>query len=180
MFLERAIILLFLNLCLDEIINAMILILKKAFFSLIDIVLSPFSLLYLFLLRLVRRFGVPNFPLHRRLFRFIGVFPIIDHYYEPKFVYEKDIVHNEKRLIGIDFNEEVQIAELHSLKYVNELFNLEDKHAAYGFYFNNTAQVIRTGGCLGDLINCDFTLGTAIPSNRNRYRNCRARRRRGW
>lgn len=139
MFLERAIILLFLNLCLDEIINAMILILKKAFFSLIDIVLSPFSLLYLFLLRLVRRFGVPNFPLHRRLFRFIGVFPIIDHYYEPKFVYEKDIVHNEKRLIGIDFNEEVQIAELHSLKYVNELFNLEDKHAAYGFYFNNTA-----------------------------------------
>jgi hypothetical protein len=69
------------------------------------------------------RKGMVRFPLCRKLLFKIGVFPIIDNYYEPLFDYrdKKHHFNNERNLPGIDWNERAQLSFLSVLIYADEL-----------------------------------------------------------
>jgi len=112
---------------------------KKLVFKLADLLLAPVSFVLLLLLKQIRRYGVPNFPLHKRLFGKTGVFPIINHYYEPQFVFENGYNATKKRKLSIDFKEKEQLATLAGLKYTEELLAFEMNFCDHVFYVNNPA-----------------------------------------
>jgi hypothetical protein len=114
---------------------------KKNIFRIVDLILLPINFLFLPLLRLIRHYGVANFPLNKKLFLKKGVFPIIDHYYDPRFVYDKDFDASKKRKLAIDFREAAQIHMLQQLKHVEELkeLPLDGKHGEGSFFMNNNA-----------------------------------------
>jgi hypothetical protein len=41
------------------------------------------------LLRFIRSLGIVRFPLSKKVLLAVGVFPIIDHYYEPRFDFRR-------------------------------------------------------------------------------------------
>ena len=118
--------------------------LKPILFLIYDILLVPFSYLYLPFLKQTRRFGVQNFPLHKKAFRRLGVFPLQDHYYEPQFTFPAGFDASVKRNLLIDFRIEAQIENLGKLQYADELEQLPQKDKSKPgstplFYVNNPA-----------------------------------------
>lgn len=57
--------------------------LLKALLPLVDFCLLPLVLPAAVVMKGLRRAGVERFPLSRRILSAVGVFPIVDHYYEP-------------------------------------------------------------------------------------------------
>ena len=104
-----------------------------------DILLLPLSLVFLPVLKLVRRLGVEHFPLHRKAFAAIGVFPIRNHYYEPQLTYADGFDATKKRNLPLDFDIERQLHALAELSYGEELKDLH-RHAGHDqaeFFINN-------------------------------------------
>lgn len=101
--------------------------------------LIPFSVVFLPVLKLVRRVGVAYFPLHRKAFMAIGVFPIRDHYYEPQFKYSAAFDAKKIRNLPIDFDIPSQLAALHNLQQKEELIALQKDGDSSPdiFYVNN-------------------------------------------
>lgn len=99
-------------------------LIKKTLFSIIDILLLPFTLLLLPFLKWMRRYGVEYFPLHRKSFLGIGVFPVRDHFYEPRFRYPASFNAEQKRELPLNFQITGQLASLASLSYQEELTSL--------------------------------------------------------
>ena len=114
----------------------------------------PFSMLYLPLLKLLRKNGLSNFPAHQKLLQQNRVYPLIDHYYDPRINYEKDFDFSSARNLHINWNIDEQLACLGGLKGVDELRGLpRDQGSALSnshnppnqinsprrFYFNNPA-----------------------------------------
>jgi len=90
----------------------------KLFFNrFIDIILSPFTLLFAYVFRYYRKHSLKNFPLSKKIFLQIGVMPILDHYYEPLFnpKHLRYSLRKERFLPGIDFNDEEQLRALQRL-----------------------------------------------------------------
>jgi predicted O-methyltransferase YrrM len=104
---------------------AMKMFIKKTVFGIIDILLLPFTLLLLPFLKWIRRFGVEYFPLHRKSFLGIGVFPVRDHFYEPRFRYPATFDAGKKRELALDFQIADQLASLQTLSYQEELASLQ-------------------------------------------------------
>jgi len=106
--------------------------------NLFEILISPFILCSSFLLLKIRQRGVNNFKLTKRILFKIGVFPIIDHYYEPMFKTGelKKSLKSDRILPGIDFNVEEQISILNEFNYNDELLMLENNSS---FKFDNTS-----------------------------------------
>lgn len=79
------------------------------------------------LLREIRRVGVGRLPASRRALLRAGVFPIRDHYYEPRFDYtaEDSGAEAERALPGIDWNPAGQLAFLAGLGHADELAGLD-------------------------------------------------------
>ncbi len=112
----------------------------KYVFPLMDVVMSPVTLLSSAWLYVTRRIGIQRLKLSRRIFMKIGVFPIIDHYYEPLFN-QKHLTtpRRENRLLpGIDLNVEEQLDILSKFSFDEELekFSLE-KTTDLHFYYHN-------------------------------------------
>lgn len=106
---------------------------KKRILRIVDFLLIPFSIFYLPLLRLVRKYGVQRFPLHLKAFLKIGVFPVNNHYYEPRLDYPEDFDTANKRDLRLNFRIEEQLLALQSLeKYTRELSSLNVYHATFG------------------------------------------------
>ena len=104
-----------------------------------DILLLPLSLVFLPVLKLVRRLGVEHFPLHRKAFAAIGVFPIRNHYYEPQLTYADGFDATKKRNLPLDFDIKRQLHALAELSYGEELKDLR-RHAGHDqaeFFINN-------------------------------------------
>lgn len=112
---------------------------KKVLLLIADLLLAPFSFVSLLLLKQIRRYGVPNFPLHKRLFGKTGVFPLMNHYYEPQFVFENGYNATKKRKLNIDFKEPEQLSALADFKYKEELSGFEMNFCNDAFYINNPA-----------------------------------------
>jgi predicted O-methyltransferase YrrM len=105
---------------------------------LLDVLLTPLTLLSGLWFRAVREIGVRGFPLSRAIFSAVGVFPIIDHYYEPLFR-TADVakeLDTTRPLPGIDFNSEEQLALLRQFRYGEELLSIPSRKPAvleYGY-----------------------------------------------
>ena len=95
-------------------------------FPVFDILLSPFTLMASVLLFGIRKMRIVNMPVSRRIFNSVGVFPIVDHYYEPLFN-EKHLklpLDQDRLLPGIKWNEEEQLNLLSQFNYQEELSGL--------------------------------------------------------
>ena len=66
-----------------------------------ELIFFPFTILSSIWLKLIRKyvitFWINKGITSRRIFEYIGVFPILDHYYEPKFKFSK---HSSKKEIS--------------------------------------------------------------------------------
>jgi hypothetical protein len=112
---------------------------RKIIFTTIDLLALPVNLIFLPLLWALRRYGISNFPLNRKLMLRNKVFPIIDHYYEPKFIFSDAFNAAEKRNLPFSFREPEQLALLASFSCVDELKQLpaDGRPGEGAFYMNN-------------------------------------------
>ncbi|MDH3326197.1 MAG: class I SAM-dependent methyltransferase, partial [Gammaproteobacteria bacterium] len=106
----------------------------------VDLLLLPLVLLGATVLGYIRKKGMVRFPLCSKLLIKVGVFPIIDFYYEPLFDY-RDKSHHfgiERNLPGISWNEQSQLLFLDELSYAKELMSIpQEKPSDGSFYINN-------------------------------------------
>jgi len=106
---------------------------------LLDIVISPFVFFSSVTLWLVRRIGVKRLRFSRQAMFFIGVFPIRDHYYEPKFNYDgKQLIRGNGVKNNICWMLEKQKQYLINLIYSNEITAWNQPRAS-GFFLGNGA-----------------------------------------
>lgn len=107
--------------------------LKNIGISGLDYVLSFVLLPSIFLLKKYRTIGARRLRKTTTMLRKIGVFPVIDHYYEPMFKTDQLIErYIEKReLPGIDYNKDYQLELLHKFEYQSEIKGLKEKSSKY-------------------------------------------------
>ncbi len=113
--------------------------LKKIGYFIFDVAGSVFFFLLLPIAKLSRKYGVENFPLQSRLLKWMGVFPIHDHYYEPRFLYDDAFDATAVREIPLKIDIASQVLNLGTLQNKGELSSLmacEDE-AVNGFYVHN-------------------------------------------
>jgi len=89
----------------------------------IDVMFVIFTYPSAFLLKLIRRAGVNRMPLCKNALFKVGVFPILDHYYEPQFDNRKNQIDfsQERNLPGIDWRVSDQLKMLKTLTFSGEL-----------------------------------------------------------
>lgn len=95
----------------------------------IDLVFSPLTFLSAVWLKFIRRkivkFWSNDSLLSKKIFAKVGMFPIVDHYYEPLFNFQKlkYSLRKDRQLPGIDFNIKEQLEFISTFNY-NEEFKL--------------------------------------------------------
>ncbi len=90
-----------------------------------------------FIMLLFRKFGSHKLPYSKFLLNKIGIFPLLDHYYEPQFNYDKNenSFSKDRFLPGIDFKLENQLKNLRNLNYTDELINLNFNYGTPNYNF---------------------------------------------
>jgi len=109
-------------------------------FSLLDLLLLPFTYFSAVLLGLIRRIGLKRMRLSRGVFRMAGTLPIRDHYYEPLFQpkHLRYSLRDDRALPGINFNAGEQLEILKRFRYNQELDTIPfDNPGKPEFYYNN-------------------------------------------
>ncbi len=109
-------------------------ILKKTIL-LVDLIFFIPILLAAILLKIIRVTGVHNMKLSKKIFDYVGVFPIINHYYEPLFR-EKDISRSlsfDRNLNAINFNIDNQLDNLNNYIFSQEFRDFVDKDKTFHF-----------------------------------------------
>jgi predicted O-methyltransferase YrrM len=78
------------------------------------------------LLFCIRKIGVSKMKVSKWIFKKVGVFPIVNHYYEPLFVetHIKNPLNKDRNLPGIRWNDNGQLALLHQFNYQEELVTI--------------------------------------------------------
>src|ERR1700682_3547208 len=113
----------------------------KPAYPVLDILLSPFTLLASILLFAIRKMRIVNMPLSKWIFKKVGVFPITNHYYEPLFDDRllKRPLDRERYLPGINWNDQAQLDLLDNFHFQTELAAIPFDKAgnALSFYYNN-------------------------------------------
>ncbi|MBN1883550.1 MAG: class I SAM-dependent methyltransferase [Deltaproteobacteria bacterium] len=105
-----------------------------------DFVLAPFIYVSGRLLRFIRREGIVNFPRAKNILMNLGVFPIFNHYYEPRFDNRdpKYPFSQDRILPGIDWNITGQLALLDTFTFSEELLHVpETRPETLEFFMNN-------------------------------------------
>lgn len=72
--------------------------------------------------------GANNLKKSTKLLKYLGIFPIRNHYYEPQFKFNKDTltkISKYRKITGINLNISEQLKLLKKFKFHNELLNLE-------------------------------------------------------
>jgi predicted O-methyltransferase YrrM len=110
-------------------------------FRILDILVSPFTLLASLLFFCIRKMRVANMPLSKFIFKKVGVFPILNHYYEPLFDDRilRQPLDRERPLPGIRWNDQEQLALLKKFHYQDELSSIPFDRTGtdLSFYYNN-------------------------------------------
>ena len=107
---------------------------------LIDLVLVPFALAASLVMKVIRRAKVSRLPRTTKVFRRVGVYPILDHYYEPLFnpAHLTKPLAADRNLSGIDWNVSEQLTLLAKFSYNNELVEFPlDTLEHLGYYYRN-------------------------------------------
>lgn len=97
----------------------------------LDLILMPFVFISGLILKFYRSIGSKRFPINTSLLKTLGVFPIIDHFYEPFFNHKSLSIELSKKrnLPSIDFREEDQLKLLKSFRFQEEFNNFLDDEA---------------------------------------------------
>ncbi|MDR2814687.1 MAG: class I SAM-dependent methyltransferase, partial [Prevotellaceae bacterium] len=117
-------------------------LLRKSVWA-IDIAMSPFVFAAAITMKTLRRGGIARFPLSKRVLLSVGIYPIVDHYYEPLFNPRRlrKPLSDERPLPGIaNWNVEEQLSLLKSFNFQQELENIPENFVDEAtFYFKNGA-----------------------------------------
>lgn len=108
--------------------------------AVVDWLLVPVTALAAFWVKMLRRLGVHRLPASKWAFHTVGVFPILDHYYEPLFnpAHLRKSLREDRALPGIDFNVEEQLSLLGSFDYNDELLRFpREKPNTLEYYYQN-------------------------------------------
>ncbi len=89
----------------------------------IDLILAPLTFLAALYFKLSRRRSFARRPVSSAIFRFLGVLPISNHYYEPLFV--RPDLPIKRTLPGLDLNETGQLELLEHLTFAEEIPELD-------------------------------------------------------
>lgn len=106
----------------------------------VDVLVAPFVYVAAWLLKNLRRAGVQRLPLCKRALLNVGVFPVRNHYYEPRFDYRDTATDSAslRGLPGIDWDVAGQLAMLERLTFASELQELvQHPTEAPEFSFDN-------------------------------------------
>ena len=98
---------------------------------LLDLTLVPIIFFSGIFLKFYRKVGSKRFPINTKLLKKIGVFPIIDHFYEPFFNHKNltEDFSKIRNLPSIDFREQEQLDLLKSFKYQKDFQSFLDSEA---------------------------------------------------
>jgi len=113
---------------------------KKLITKFLDFFFSPLVISASVVLLIYRKIGSKKMSFSSLMLKRIGVFPILDHYYEPQFKFDKNKnIYNNRYLPGIDFKIEQQLKFLKKLKFSKELkiLDLNKNSKNYKFNINN-------------------------------------------
>lgn len=102
-----------------------------------DLLFSPVTFLGSLWFRVIRYWGIKNLPITKRVLLRLGVYPLVDHYYDPLFDYRKLRPSSEPGRSSVE-NIEKQIALIKQFNYAAELRlfpKTEDSKDKY--YYNN-------------------------------------------
>jgi predicted O-methyltransferase YrrM len=116
--------------------------LRRAVLPLLDFILAPLVFLSAHILKRVRKTGVHKLPYCKRTLLSVGVFPILDYYYEPLFnpIHLKAPLSEPRPLPGIQWNDEIQLRLLDKFNHSMELDKIpREKPKEYAFYWDNGA-----------------------------------------
>lgn len=114
---------------------------KSIVYRIFDIILFPVTFLFAHYFRIMRKRNFTSMPLSKKTMFSVGVFPILDHYYEPMFnpKYLKYSLRENRNLPGIDFNTQEQLDLLQKFNYNEELLNfpIEKENNKIEFCYND-------------------------------------------
>jgi predicted O-methyltransferase YrrM len=107
---------------------------------LIDLAIVPIAAIASLALRAIRSTGFGRLPLTLRVFRKVGIFPVLDHYYEPLFnpAHLRKPLSDDRELPGIDWNVAEQLDLLKRFQFNDELVRFPvDRQAEHEFFYRN-------------------------------------------
>ena len=106
-------------------------ILGKPISFLLDLILIPIIFFSGIFLKFYRKVGSKRFPINTNLLKKIGVFPIIDHFYEPFFNHKTltEDFSKIRNLPSIDFRVQEQLDLLKSFKFQKDFQSFLDSEA---------------------------------------------------
>lgn len=101
-----------------------------------DILICPLVVSTAVTMRILTRVRLRRLPLSKRIMLKIGVYPIRDHYYEPRFNYAGFVSHN-RLLTGINFNPSNQLSFIQNLEGYSPQRLPESKTSGLSFSYDN-------------------------------------------
>jgi hypothetical protein len=114
--------------------------LRHTLVKIADVLMPPFVYCAAVLLGTIRHVGIFNFPRCKKALLAAGVFPIHNHYYEPRFDF-RDLrypLSDERSLPGIDWNIDEQMRVLDKFSRAEELLSVpREKRSNLEFYMHN-------------------------------------------
>jgi hypothetical protein len=116
---------------------------KKILKKMVDIVLSPITILSAVWMKIVSHSNDSTMPFTHKIFSWIKVFPIRDHYYQPLVFPKLHLKHSlreDRKLPGINMNIDEQLALLQQFHFNDELKSISiDFKNELSFHYNNGA-----------------------------------------
>ncbi len=115
---------------------------KKLIIFLIDLLGTPITKLSLFWLKLLRRIGLDRLPQVRQQLVQVGVYPVLDHYFEPLFHAGQlnRPLHFKRNLSGVQWNDSAQLDLLSKFRFQQELLNIPwNQLKPYTFCYDNNS-----------------------------------------
>jgi hypothetical protein len=129
------------------------LIFSKGIRRILDVLLSPLTLVAGAWFRYVRARAITDMPLTKKIFYKTGIFPITDHYYEPLFKTDNLGPWVERHLPGINFRTEEQLQLLASWNFNSEIKAIPfDNPGGLTYYYNNDTYNMGDGEILFSMI----------------------------
>ncbi|HBX50588.1 MAG: hypothetical protein A2W98_01205 [Bacteroidetes bacterium GWF2_33_38] len=110
---------------------------KKKWFIVFEIVLSPLTIISCYWLKLCKRKLYVS-PFTKSIFDFTGVFPILDHYYEPLYnkKHLRKSLREDRNIVSLDFNDAEQIKLIDKFSYNDELLAFPRKRTSNPLEFS--------------------------------------------
>ncbi|MBX2947097.1 MAG: class I SAM-dependent methyltransferase [Cyclobacteriaceae bacterium] len=105
-----------------------------------EVLLLPITITSIVWFRISRYWGLKSTPLTRALFLKLGMYPVVDHYYDPLFDYRK--LHEHQPKARFDFNIKNQLNLISSFSFREELsampLNSPDRQSLKFYYENGS------------------------------------------